>query len=230
MPIFFFVGGYSNRTSWQACQRRGETYADWLSGRLRRLLQPVLPLLALGMTQIGLALSFQRPARRWLDRPAPWTATVMINGLIMTLFLWHSTAMMLVIGAGFLLVPDLYAIIPGSLPWWAWRPVWLAVFALATVPFLLAFGRFEHWTAARVRSSAVGVRRLCAGCFLTCAALGRLALAGIGASPHWLFDALCLAMPFAGAALAGFGPGSVGKLVSGGGHAGPVSAGSAAPE
>ena len=46
MPIFFFVGGYSNLTSWRSCRRRKETYAGWLSGRLRRLLQPVLPLLA----------------------------------------------------------------------------------------------------------------------------------------------------------------------------------------
>lgn len=64
-------------------------------------LPPKLPLLALGFAQIGLMMSLERPARRWLEGIFPWTGTVMINGMIMTVFLWHSTAMMLVIGLGF---------------------------------------------------------------------------------------------------------------------------------
>lgn len=46
MPIFFFVGGYSNALSWRAARRRGETYGGWLRTRLRRLTMPVVPLLA----------------------------------------------------------------------------------------------------------------------------------------------------------------------------------------
>ncbi len=44
MPIFFFVGGYSNGISWSAALRDNKPWAQWLSGRLGRLLAPALPL------------------------------------------------------------------------------------------------------------------------------------------------------------------------------------------
>jgi fucose 4-O-acetylase-like acetyltransferase len=42
MPVFFLVGGFSNMVSWQALQRRGGGYVEYLSGRMARLLRPVL--------------------------------------------------------------------------------------------------------------------------------------------------------------------------------------------
>ena len=47
MPIFFFVGGFANLASWRSARRRHIPYGAWLRERLRRLLLPVLPLLAL---------------------------------------------------------------------------------------------------------------------------------------------------------------------------------------
>lgn len=44
MPIFFFVGGYSNGITWDAAERDGISYREWLYARLRRLLKPVLVL------------------------------------------------------------------------------------------------------------------------------------------------------------------------------------------
>ena len=46
MPIFFLVGGYVNGLGWQSAQQRQEGYAAWLTGRLHRLINPVLPVLA----------------------------------------------------------------------------------------------------------------------------------------------------------------------------------------
>ena len=46
MPLFFLVGGYANAASWRSARLRGEPYAAWLRARLRRLVLPVLPLLA----------------------------------------------------------------------------------------------------------------------------------------------------------------------------------------
>src|SRR5215471_16627771 len=46
MPIFFMVGGYANGISWRAARRDDKSYAAWLEGRLRRLVWPILPLLA----------------------------------------------------------------------------------------------------------------------------------------------------------------------------------------
>ena len=64
---------------------------------------PSLALLALGVFQLGLVLSVEAPVRRWLERVGPWTATVLVNGTIMTLYLWHVTALVLVVGAANLL-------------------------------------------------------------------------------------------------------------------------------
>ena len=54
MPLFFLVGGYVNGLGWQSAQRRQNGYASWLAARLRRLVSPVLPVLAI-WTLIGLA-------------------------------------------------------------------------------------------------------------------------------------------------------------------------------
>jgi len=42
MPVFFLVGGFANMVSWQALEGRGGGYVEYLSGRMARLLRPVL--------------------------------------------------------------------------------------------------------------------------------------------------------------------------------------------
>lgn len=63
MPIFFFVGGYSNALSWRSARRRAESYGSWLRSRLRRLTLPVVPLLLVwgvgGALAIGLGLDWE---------------------------------------------------------------------------------------------------------------------------------------------------------------------------
>ncbi len=169
-------------------------------------LPPKLPLLALGIAQIGLMMSLERPARRWLASIFPWTGTVMINGTIMTLFLWHSTAMMLVIGLGFYAWPEVFAVPPGSGEWWLVRPVWVALFAAATLPLLMGFARFEQRSGGAGPGTRWPVWRLYLGCGAACGGLAFLALRGIGSGTPWVVDAVALALPFAGAACAGFGP------------------------
>ena len=166
---------------------------------------PKLPLLALGLTQIGLLLSIEGPMRRWLDKSGVWTATVLVNGLIMTVFLWHSTVMMLAIGAGFWLVPSVFEASPGSPLWWALRPAWVAAFAALTFPFLLVFREVER----RITSAPTRVRelwRLLLGAGLLGAGLALLAKGGVtGAGPLGL-DWLAVLPALLGGILAGFGP------------------------
>src|SRR5215813_2453475 len=54
MPIFFMVGGYANGISWRAAQRDDKSYATWLEGRLRRLMWPILPLLAVWVAIVAI--------------------------------------------------------------------------------------------------------------------------------------------------------------------------------
>lgn len=46
MPVFFFVGGYANAVGWRAARRDHTPYPTWLRERLRRLILPVIPVLA----------------------------------------------------------------------------------------------------------------------------------------------------------------------------------------
>ncbi|MGH9243408.1 MAG: acyltransferase family protein [Acidimicrobiales bacterium] len=46
MPLFFFVGGFSNLKTYEAMRRRGETYVDFMQARAARLWKPTLVFVA----------------------------------------------------------------------------------------------------------------------------------------------------------------------------------------
>jgi fucose 4-O-acetylase-like acetyltransferase len=166
-------------------------------------LPPKISMLALGIVQCGLLLSMEAPMRRWLSRARPWTAVVLINGMIMTVFLWHLTASTLAIGCALLLDDIGLKMMPGSGAWWALRPVWLLAYLLALLPFALGFGRFERSAAGKHIHSSW---RLVTGAILICDGLAMLALDGV-AGNGWLgLRPVVLLLPFAGAVLAGVNP------------------------
>jgi len=166
-------------------------------------LPPKIAMLALGIVQCGLLLSIEAPMRRWLARPAPWTAVVLINGMIMTVFLWHLTASTLSIGVALLLGGAGLEVAPGSGAWWALRPLWIAVYLLALLPFAFGFGRFER---SQGSSREYPGWRLVAGAMLMCGALALLALDGIAGSGWLGLRVGVLIMLFAGAWLAAVNP------------------------
>lgn len=79
MPLFFLVGGAVNAGSWRRAQQRDEPWAVWLRRRSRRLLGPLVPLLALWLP-LTAALS-ATPV------PAGWLAAAVNNALIPVWFL-----------------------------------------------------------------------------------------------------------------------------------------------
>jgi hypothetical protein len=138
-------------------------------------LPPDLMLLALALFQWGVLMAAEKPLRRRLARPAPWTATVLVNGTIMSLFLWHVTAMALLIGGAVALGGVGLGLEPGSGLWWLSRPLWLGVLALVLTGILALFGRFERLTEGRV----LPIRRALPGALLFCFAIAVLAFDGI---------------------------------------------------
>lgn len=166
-------------------------------------LPPKIAMLALGIVQCGLLLSIEKPMRRWLAKTRPWTAVVLINGMIMTVFLWHLTASTLSVGCALWFGDIGLEVEPGSGLWWAIRPVWIGVYLLALLPFALGFGRFER---SSVIKRAYPSWRLVTGALLICAGLSLLALKG-AAGDGWLGLQLeALLLPFAGAVLVGINP------------------------
>lgn len=164
---------------------------------------PKIPLLALAALQVGLVLTIEAPARRWLDGRIAWTLTVLVNGMIMTIFLWHSTVMMLLFGAAFWLGGIGLEAMPATPTWWILRPIWIAVFALGSIPAIAAFARFE---GAGPRRDAPSGARLVGGTVAFCLGLALLALDGVAGDGWFGLRPIPLASVIAGMLLAGLGP------------------------
>jgi fucose 4-O-acetylase-like acetyltransferase len=143
-------------------------------------LPPSLAMLALGALQAGLLLLLEPRMRRLLARPVPWAATILVNGMIMSVYLWHLTAMVGVIAMANWLGGFGLHLPPGSTAWWLTRPVWMLVLGLVLFGFLTVVGRFERGGGASERA-VLPAWRAVVGSVLFCGALALIALDGIGA-------------------------------------------------
>ncbi|MGW1292903.1 acyltransferase family protein [Streptomyces sp. NPDC002533] len=103
---------------------------------------PTLALLAHGLWLVGAVELLRAPAARLLERPRVWRTVVAANGVAMTAFLWHLTAMFGVYGA--LLALDTELPEPASAAWWAQVPLRLALAAALTAALVAAFRTFER--------------------------------------------------------------------------------------
>ncbi|MFQ5967326.1 MAG: acyltransferase family protein [Acidimicrobiia bacterium] len=103
---------------------------------------PSLAIVALACWQIGAAMLLRAPVSAWLERVRVWALVVFTNTIIMTLFLWHLTAFVIVIlviyPLGFGHPLDTNA------RWWAERALWLALPTLVLSLFVWIFSRFER--------------------------------------------------------------------------------------
>ncbi len=156
-------------------------------------------MLLLGMLQAGLVLTLEPWGSRLAARTTTWTAVVAVNGRIMTLYLWHVTAMVAVVGGSLLLGGWGLGVTPLSLGWWLTRPVWYVVLAVATAGLVALFGRFES-ADPDPRPAPAGWRPVLAVVGV-CGSLGALAVLGI-ADADGLHGAL-LVVPLAALVLGG---------------------------
>ncbi len=104
---------------------------------------PTFMLIALAIWQLGLLLSLEDRARRWLERPRVWTSVITANGMAMTVYLWHQTAMVVAVVIAFVSGYGLRRpLLSGG--WWASRPLWIVGVMLLLTPLLLLFIRVER--------------------------------------------------------------------------------------
>jgi hypothetical protein len=105
---------------------------------------------------------------------------VLVNGTIMTLYLWHVTVMVLMVGLANLLGGVGLGFVPGTSSWWSTRPIWIALLACVLSVFVALFGRFEQ-TARAGAATPLAAWRGIIGAAGVCGGLTVLALNGIGA-------------------------------------------------
>lgn len=173
---------------------------------LSNSMPPTLALLALGLAQAGLALLLEPLGRRWLQNLSAWTGVVLVNGMIMTVYLWHLTAFVAVmVGAWLMGGVGLHGT-PGSGAWWLARPLWFALYIAVLLPLIGVFSRYEN-IGRGADQREVPLARLITGLALICTGLAATAAISI-ASPEGITGVRLwvVALPFIGAALIGFGP------------------------
>ncbi|MEU0147286.1 acyltransferase [Streptomyces sp. NPDC006288] len=145
--------------------------------RISNMAPPTLALLCHGLWLVGAVELLRAPGARLVAGPRVWRAVVAANGVAMTAFLWHLTAMLGVYGA--MLALDVPLPEPATGAWWAQVPVRIAAAAGITAVLVAVFRTFERPVSAVLPArgkgsgpvSAVGV---------TLALLGVLGLSMVG--------------------------------------------------
>jgi hypothetical protein len=129
---------------------------------------PTLVLLANAVWLTGLVVLIRPALRRRLAGVGPWTAVVAANGVCMTAFLWHLTALFAVLGAA-----PRPAV--GSSVWWATRPLVVVATVVGTAALVAVFRFAERPMSLPRRPDAVAAVGVAA------ASVGLLAVGATGA-------------------------------------------------
>ncbi|MEO1138724.1 MAG: acyltransferase [Pseudomonadota bacterium] len=154
---------------------------------------PTTAMLAVGAVQIGAILLLTDLAQAWLQNTRPWALVILFNQMIMSIYLWHMTALILVVGVAAQLGGVGLTEAPGTGLWWAMRPLWLALFTAVLIPFVLIFVRFEAGSRTKAAQRPGPVQAML-GALMTCAGLVVMAMVGLGADNplgvNWIAVAL----------------------------------------
>ena len=169
---------------------------------LSNTLPPKITLLALGVFQFGLLLAVEAPMRRLLSSVRIWAATVLINSMIMTLYLWHITVMVVVVSLAYLADGFGLGIEPGTSEWWFTRPVWLAVLYAILLPLTFALAPLER-RPRRADAPIPAATRQVGGAIMICLGVAYLALFGFGSAPLPGLDIAAFLLVLAGSWISG---------------------------
>jgi hypothetical protein len=160
---------------------------------------PRVTLAFLGMFQSGLVLVLEPLLERWMRRAGAWAFVVGVSAQIMTLYLWHLTAMVIAFGLGLLAGGFGFGIEPLTPIWWWTRPVWFLVLLVLTLGLVTVFGRFER-PVTDTRPAPSPWRPIIAVA-MVCAGLGLLAAIGIADEDG--LNGIILSLPVIGVILGG---------------------------
>ena len=123
--------------------------------RISNMAPPTICLIALTILQVALVMLLRPAITRWLQGEKPWTIVVAGNGVIMTIFLWHLSAMLFSVALLYPLgfpQPD-----GGTAAWWITRPLWILVGVIPLVAIVAVLGRFERPKPTNLRSEVTRV-------------------------------------------------------------------------
>lgn len=165
-------------------------------------LPPKITLIVLGVFQFGILMAIEKPMQRLLSRLRAWTATVIVNTMIMTIYLWHMTILVIVLALSYLASGWGLKMIPNSIEWWWSRPLWLGALALLLIPVALLMSPLER--VARPKDApAPSSARLVIGAVMAGAGISTASLFGFDGNLLSLHSIAALALVLFGAAICG---------------------------
>jgi peptidoglycan/LPS O-acetylase OafA/YrhL len=153
---------------------------------------PTAALLLVGIVHTSV-LSLMRDRLETISRrPAPSALTAFVTPRAMSIYLWHMPVLLVMAGvtAVFSLLSGRDLPAPGSLDWWAARPLWLALALSLTALVAVLATRFERLPAPDCSTSSARV-----GTAVFLGLLGILLLLMLGTSVATAAIALALALP-----------------------------------
>lgn len=96
----------------------------------------------LAVFQAAGAMLVRPHVQGWLERRRVWKVVVAANGIAMTVFVWHMTALLLVIKA--INELGLQMLTRPTTAWWIQRPFWLVAPGAVLAGFVAVFSRVER--------------------------------------------------------------------------------------
>ncbi|MGW6541045.1 acyltransferase family protein [Streptomyces sp. NPDC055051] len=140
-PAVLAAGGFAGATALVALGPYPLSMVGMPGEKVSNMAPPTLALLCHALWLVGAVELLKGPGTRFAARAGVWRAVVAANGIAMTAFLWHLTAMLGVYGALLGLGAELPA--PATGAWWAQVPLRFAAAGLLTALLVAVFRRFE---------------------------------------------------------------------------------------
>jgi len=172
---------------------------------LSNTLPPKITLLALGIFQFGLLLALEEPMRRVLKGLRLWTATVLINSMIMTVYLWHITVMVIFAAILYSAGGLGLGIEPGTQDWWLSRPIWIAILLVLLIPVALLLSPLERRGRPADAKIPAPARQI-TGAMMICLGVALLAMYGFGGGPYPRLDLISFSLVIVGSGISGLLP------------------------
>jgi len=131
-----------------------------------------------------------------------WTCTVIINTMIMTIYLWHMTVLLLVLAGAWVADGFGMGMAPGSAQWWWTRPIWLGLLTVLLIPCALMLSPLER-AGAPQHSPVPSAPRLVMGATMAGLGISLATLLGFDGQLFSLTNSGTLALVLAGAWVCG---------------------------
>ncbi len=146
---------------------------------------PTVALFALALVQTGLIVLARDPMRRVLAQPWFWTPVALLGARMLTLFLWHQVAMVvitnLVVWLGWFPLTETV-----DARWWAQQPLWVLAFSVLLAGFVAVVGRFEDAGCSTSRPDSGGWGVTLSGVVLIACGVSGLLWLGVADMPPGL--------------------------------------------